>query len=124
MWSSRLAPTLKRNDTVVMDNLPAHKAAGVREAIEARRHPSLSPAIFAGSEPDRDAIQQTQGVSAQGGGAENSWPASSNQNIRAQSHRTRSQELFQARWLCVKLTGICSLGVCRRVMHELPYLPE
>ncbi len=26
-----LAPTLKRNDTVVMDNLPAHKAAGVRE---------------------------------------------------------------------------------------------
>ena len=32
----RLAPTLKRNDTVVMDNLPAHKAAGVREAIEGR----------------------------------------------------------------------------------------
>ena len=30
------ASTLKRNDTVVMDNLPAHKAAGVREAIEAR----------------------------------------------------------------------------------------
>src|SRR5271168_820775 len=31
-----LAPTLKRNDTVVMDNLPTHKVAGVREAIEAR----------------------------------------------------------------------------------------
>ena len=31
-----LAPTLKRNDTVVMDNLPAHKAADVREAIEVR----------------------------------------------------------------------------------------
>ena len=31
-----LAPTLRRNDTVVMDNLPAHKAAGMREAIEAR----------------------------------------------------------------------------------------
>ena len=31
-----LAPTLKRHDTVVMDNLPAHKAAGVREAIEMR----------------------------------------------------------------------------------------
>ena len=46
----RLAPTLKRNDTVVMDNLPAHQAAGVREAIEgAWRRPSLSPAIFAGS---------------------------------------------------------------------------
>jgi transposase len=32
----RLAPTLRRKDKVVIDNLPAHKAAGVREAIEAR----------------------------------------------------------------------------------------
>ena len=31
-----LAPTLKRKDIVVMDNLSAHKAPGVREAIEAR----------------------------------------------------------------------------------------
>ena len=31
-----LAPTLRRNDVVMIDNLPAHKAAGVREAIEAR----------------------------------------------------------------------------------------
>ena len=29
-----LAPTLKRGDVVIMDNLPAHKAAGVRETIE------------------------------------------------------------------------------------------
>lgn len=32
----RLAPTLRRKDIVVVDNLPAHKATGVREAIEAR----------------------------------------------------------------------------------------
>jgi transposase len=32
----RLAPTLKPNDIVMIDNLPAHKAAGVREAVEAR----------------------------------------------------------------------------------------
>jgi len=31
-----LVPTLKRNDIVVMDNLPAHKVLGVREAIEAK----------------------------------------------------------------------------------------
>lgn len=31
-----LAPTLKRKDVVVMDNLPTHKVRGVREAIEAR----------------------------------------------------------------------------------------
>ena len=30
-----LVPTLKRGDIVIMDNLPAHKIAGVREAIEA-----------------------------------------------------------------------------------------
>jgi transposase len=31
-----LAPTLKPGDLVIMDNLPSHKVAGVREAIEAR----------------------------------------------------------------------------------------
>jgi transposase len=30
-----LVPTLKRGDIVIMDNLPAHKVAGVRELIEA-----------------------------------------------------------------------------------------
>jgi transposase len=29
-----LVPTLKHGDIVVMDNLPAHKASGVRDAIE------------------------------------------------------------------------------------------
>jgi transposase len=32
-----LVPTLKRNDIVVIDNLRAHKVAGIREAIEAAR---------------------------------------------------------------------------------------
>jgi transposase len=31
-----LAPTLAPGDIVIMDNLPSHKVAGVREAIEAR----------------------------------------------------------------------------------------
>ena len=31
-----LAPTLRRGDVVILDNLQPHKAAGVREAIEAR----------------------------------------------------------------------------------------
>ena len=30
-----LVPTLRRGDTVIMDNLPAHKGADVRRAIEA-----------------------------------------------------------------------------------------
>ena len=32
-----LAPTLSPGDIVIMDNLPAHKVKGVREAIEARQ---------------------------------------------------------------------------------------
>lgn len=32
-----LAPTLRRGDVVVLDNLPAHKVAGIREAVAARR---------------------------------------------------------------------------------------
>lgn len=32
-----LAPTLRRGDIVVLDNLPAHKVAGVLEAITERR---------------------------------------------------------------------------------------
>jgi transposase len=31
-----LAPTLAHGDIVIMDNLPSHKVAGVRDAIEAR----------------------------------------------------------------------------------------
>jgi len=45
-----LAPTLRRGDIVVMDNLPAHKVAGVEEAIEAagarlRYLPPYSPGL-------------------------------------------------------------------------------
>jgi hypothetical protein len=36
-----LAPTLSRRDIVIMDNLPAHKLAGVIEAIEALGRVSL-----------------------------------------------------------------------------------
>lgn len=31
-----LVPTLRHGDTVIMDNLPAHKGASVRQAIEAK----------------------------------------------------------------------------------------
>ena len=43
-----LAPTLRKGDIVVMDNLPSHKVTGIREAIEAagaklRYLPAYSP---------------------------------------------------------------------------------
>ncbi|MBB4861065.1 transposase [Novosphingobium chloroacetimidivorans] len=46
-----LAPTLKPGDVVVLDNLPAHKVAGMREAIADRRRQIfyLPPPAFAGA---------------------------------------------------------------------------
>src|SRR4028118_1288292 len=58
-----LVPVLKRGDTVILDNLPAHKVAGVREVIEAA---ALSPALQSGLQPDRERLRQAQGTAAQG----------------------------------------------------------
>ena len=46
-----LAPTLRKGDVVVMDNLPSHKVAGVKEAIERaganlRYLPPYSPTLI------------------------------------------------------------------------------
>src|SRR5262249_31591723 len=98
-----LAPTLKRKDIVVIDNLPAHKAAGIREAIEAR-----GATLLARPEPHRDAVQQVEGVFAQGAGTNNSSPAPPNWKVRLQPNRPRILQLFQARRLWVNSTGICS----------------
>ena len=60
-----LIPTLKPDDIVVMDNLPAHKIAAVRAAIAKRRRPVLSAAaLFARHEPDRDGLLQAQDAAA------------------------------------------------------------
>ena len=104
-----LAPTLKRKDIVMIDNLPAHKAAGVREAIEARGAKASLPAqIFARPESDRDVFQQAQGRPAQGGRTDNSASAPPDRSLRAHTDRARSVKLFQPYRLCMKSTGICS----------------
>jgi transposase len=51
-----LVPILKRGDTVIMDSLPVHKVAGVREVIEAagatlRCLPKYSPDLIRSSWP-------------------------------------------------------------------------
>ena len=62
-----LAPELRPGDVVVMDNLAAHKVAGVREAIEARgAEPALPAALLPGPQPDRTGLRQAQGPPAQG----------------------------------------------------------
>lgn len=51
-----LVPTLSKGDVVVMDNLPAHKAAGVRDAIEAA---SASLLYLPPYSPDFNPIENT-----------------------------------------------------------------
>ena len=66
-----LAPALEPGDVVVMDNLPAHKVAGVQEAIQAaHRQPTVSAVLQPGPQPDRAALRQAQGAVAQGCGAD------------------------------------------------------
>jgi hypothetical protein len=64
----------------MIDNLPAHKAVGVREAIEARGATFDISQIFARPEP---AFQQAQGRSAQGCRADNSAPAPPDRPLRS-----------------------------------------
>jgi transposase len=59
-----LAPKLKRGNVVMMDNLPVHRVAAVREVIEAagaklRYLPKYSPEL----NPLEQVLQQTQGAS-------------------------------------------------------------
>jgi transposase len=46
-----LAPTLKRNDMVIMDNLPARKVPGVQQAIEAQGRDTSLPAQYSPENP-------------------------------------------------------------------------
>jgi transposase len=103
-----LAPTLKRKDIVMIDNLPAHKAAGVREAIEARGamlrylpkySPDLNPIEMPFSKLKaylREAAERTiPRLRRRIGSSARTFP------IREASN------YFACR-LCVKSTGICS----------------
>ena len=58
-----LCPKLRSGDVLVMDNLSAHKVAGIRKLIEAReRAIDLSAALLAGPEPHRERMVQVQTV--------------------------------------------------------------
>ena len=58
-----LVPELRKGDVVVMDNLPAHKVAGIREAIRAAGAGVLSlPPYSPRPEPDRAALRKAQGA--------------------------------------------------------------
>jgi len=93
----------------MIDNLPAHKAAGVREAIEARgaklRYlPKYSPDL----NPIEMSFSKLKADLRKGGRTDNSASAPPDRSLRAHTNRARSVKLFQPCRLCVKSTGICS----------------
>jgi len=49
--SQVLVPELTTGDVVIMDNLPAHKVHGVRQAIEAPARRAVSAGLLAGLQP-------------------------------------------------------------------------
>jgi hypothetical protein len=61
-----VVPILKRGEIVIIDNLPAHKVAGVRSDRSGGCNAALPPIVFARSQPDRAGLQQIQGTLTQG----------------------------------------------------------
>ena len=100
-----LAPTLKRGDIVVMDNLPVHKVAGVQQAIEAvgatllylpPYSPDLNPIEMAFSKLKAHLRKA----------AEHTIPGL----LRRIGRPSRMQKLLAACRLCSNMTGIRSNG--------------
>ena len=104
-----LVPTLKRGDIVMMDSLPVHKVAGVREVIEAAGATiALPPQIFAGPQSDRAGVQQTQGASAKSSRANHSASLAQDRRPHGQIQFARVRELLSTCGLCFYMTGIRS----------------
>jgi transposase len=107
-----LVPTLKRNDIVVIDNLRAHKVAGVREAIETARatlrylpqySPDLNPIEMPLSKFKTFLRRSLPGPS------QRCVAASSYSLLHPASSPSRMCQLFQTFRPCFHMTGIrCS----------------
>ena len=89
-----VVPILRESDIVVMDNLPSHKVAGIREAIEAagaelRYLPSYSPDF----NPIEQFFAETQSPAAKGRRQNHRSPHRSNRRSPHQSQSARVRKL-------------------------------
>src|ERR1700750_547629 len=73
-----------------------------------RRDVTVSAAVLAGPQPNRDAVQQIQSISAKGRRANCRWSMPSNTFVRANRQSRGMSKLLQTCWLCAHMTGICS----------------
>jgi transposase len=93
-----LVPELKPGDIVVMDNLPAHKISGVREAIDAADArlfylPPYSPDF----NPIEMAFAKLKGAPASSGSPHRSGPLGGDGHLPRRLHASRVPELLHRR---------------------------
>src|SRR5262245_12783694 len=72
------------------------------------RNVTVSAAVLAGPQPDRDAVQQIQSISAKGRRANCPWSLPSDTFVRANCQSQGMSQLLQTCRLCGHMTGICS----------------
>ena len=109
-----LVPALKRGDIVMMDSLPVHKVAGVREVIEAagaklRYLPKYSPDL----NPIEMAFSQTQSASTKSSRANHSASLTQDRRPHGRIQSARMRQLLPTCRLRFNVTGIRSK--CRRL---------
>ena len=115
-----LVPTLRSGDVVILDNLPAHKGAAVRNAVEAAGARLLFLPPYS---PDFNAIEkrllQAQGAPAQSRRTHRR-PALESHRLRyRRPHSKRLRRLLHRRRIRAGLSGRCSsadveLVLCHR----------
>ena len=104
-----LVPELRPRDIVIMDNLPAHKVHGVRQAIEAagaslRYLPPYSPDF----NPIEMAFAKLKALLRAAGRPYNPRPLESHRQRPLPLHPARMRQLPRRRWIRCNVNGKCS----------------
>jgi hypothetical protein len=105
-----LAPTLARGETVILDNLTAHKVSGVKEAIEAvgakvMYLPQYSPDL----NPIEEVFSKLKALLRKAAERTNPAPPPHDRCAPRRGQPSRMQQLFRACGICLHLSGIrCS----------------
>ncbi len=95
-----LVPTLKPDDIVIMDNLPAHKSVAIREAIEKagarlRFFATLQPRL----QSNRDGLFETQSHPKGRRMPKNRGTMANHRKRNRPDQTNRMSELLQCRWI-------------------------
>ena len=104
-----LVPVLKRGNTVILDNLPAHKVAGVRQAVEAAGARLLSLPPCSPDFTHRAGVCQAQGAAALSGRSHRSGSARDHPASLLPLHAQGVPQLPRRCWIRERL-GRCYMN--------------